>query len=138
MSGVPRIAKTKVARGSISWGQVIGYTSGGMMALSSNCGASPGPLLNHFLAVIDSDFPSSNSVSITIAVFGIEAFVWIRVQNPGFRGAACGGLMAAANGEQGFRRMPDGTRRRSVHITTLLSLCLCVYQTGRCVEEGCF
>jgi hypothetical protein len=104
----------------------------------------------------------SDRIRLLCPVFGIKAFVWRRVQNPGFREAArgglskpfrgspmpliatpecggptgSGGLKAVAKGQQDLRRMPDGTRGRNVHITTLFSLCLCVYQTGLCTKEG--
>jgi len=78
----------------------------------------------------------SDRIRLLLRLSGVKAFVWIRLQNPGFRDPACGELRAAANGEHGLGRMPDGTRRHNVHITTLLSLCLCVYQTRLSAEEG--
>jgi hypothetical protein len=74
----------------------------------------------------------SDRIRLLCRVFVIKAFVWIRVQNPEFRGAACGGLMAAANGQQGLRRMPDGTRRRNSTFQ-LCSLCASVLTKRVCV-----
>jgi len=67
----------------------------------------------------------SDRIRLLCRVFGIKAFVWIRVQHPGFRGAACGGLRATANGQQGLRRIPDGTRGRNSTFQ-LCSLCASV------------